>query len=475
MTSFKVNVKWGKEKFTDIECSLDESPDVFKAQIFALTGVQPERQKVMLKGATLKEAWSGFKVKNGITFLVMGSAEALPEAPSEKTLFMEDMTEEQLASAFELSAGLANLGNTCYLNSTVQCLHSIPELRDSLKRFDGHINPSMVSVQPAESITAAMRELFSAMEKATDGIQPIFLLQLLHLAFPQFAEKTEHGVLQQQDANECWVQLVRLLQQQLTVNTNGENQPTDGASASKKGFIDQYFGGKFDSSLKCVEAPEEEASKSTEQFLQLSCFISQDVKYLHTGLKNSRISRLPAYLPIQMVRFYYKEKENINAKILKDVKYPMVLDVFDLCTKELQEKLVPIRLKFKEMEDRKLEEAQKAKQAGMKQPTLPVEESVKLLAYDFPDDIGSNNSGYYELQAVLTHQGRSSSSGHYVGWVRKKGEEWIKFDDDNVTPVTSEDVLKLSGGGDWPCAYVLLYGPRRLEEPPQEDEPMPEK
>lgn len=37
-----------------------------------------------------------------------------------------------------------------------------------------------------------------------------------------------------------------------------------------------------------------------------------------------------------------------------------------------------------------------------------------------PADIGSNNSGYYDLQAVLTHQGRSSSSGHYVGWVKRK-------------------------------------------------------
>lgn len=36
-------------------------------------------------------------------------------------------------------------------------------------------------------------------------------------------------------------------------------------------------------------------------------------------------------------------------------------------------------------------------------------------------DVGSNNSGYYELQAVLTHKGRSSSSGHYVAWVRRKG------------------------------------------------------
>ena len=66
------------------------------------------------------------------------------------------------------------------------------------------------------------------------------------------------------------------------------------------------------------------------------------------------------------------------------------------------------------------------------------------------------------LQAVLTHKGRSSNSGHYVGWVRQKGETWLKCDDDEVSPVHEEDVLKLSGGGDWHTAYLLLYGPRKL-------------
>ena len=31
----------------------------------------------------------------------------------------------------------------------------------------------------------------------------------------------------------------------------------------------------------------------------------------------NKINRLPAYLTIQFVRFYFKEKEAINAKILK--------------------------------------------------------------------------------------------------------------------------------------------------------------
>jgi ubiquitin carboxyl-terminal hydrolase 14 len=34
-------------------------------------------------------------------------------------------------------------------------------------------------------------------------------------------------------------------------------------------------------------------------------------------------------------------------------------------------------------------------------------------------DVGSNNNGFYQLNAVLTHKGRSSSSGHYVAWVRR--------------------------------------------------------
>ncbi|KAL7984370.1 hypothetical protein Chor_002940 [Crotalus horridus] len=500
MPLFTVNVKWGKEKFDGVELNTDEPPMVFKAQLFALTGVQPDRQKVMVKGGTLKDDdWGNIKIKSGMTLLMMGSADALPEEPVARPVFVEDMTEEQLASAMELPCGLTNLGNTCYMNATVQCIRSVPELKEALKRYAGALRASG-EMASAQYITAALRDLFDSMDKTSSSIPPIILLQFLHMAFPQFAEKGDQGQYLQQDANECWVQMMRVLQQKLegiegdaVMETDSSVSGAAGTAATpppkKKSLIDQFFSIEFETIMKCTEAEEEEVTKGRENQLQLSCFINQEVKYLFTGLKlrlqeeitklsptlqrnalylkTSKISRLPAYLTIQMVRFFYKEKESVNAKVLKDVKFPLMLDVYELCTPGLQENMVPYRSKFKDLEDKKINQQPNNVVKRLTWNSSKGDGSQKEIKYEpfsFSEDIGSNNCGYYDLQAVLTHQGRSSSSGHYVSWVkRKQGIEAILENSQMIGIVTPEDILRLSGGGDWHIAYVLLYGPRRIE------------
>ncbi|XP_033224103.1 ubiquitin carboxyl-terminal hydrolase 14 [Belonocnema kinseyi] len=492
MPQYSIKVKWGKELFPNVEVNTDEEPMLFKAQLFALTGVQPERQKVMLKGMTLKdEDWGTMKLKDGVTVLMMGSKEEdVPTEPAEKPLFIEDMNESELATALDLPAGLTNLGNTCYLNATVQCLKTVPELRDALRQFAGGLAAAGSSFNAdAQRITAALRDLYETMDRGS-SLPPIVLVQMMHTAFPRFAEKSEHGGFQQQDANECWTELVRMLKDKLPAKDYSAGTEDNGQKYKPRSLIEQYFGGTFDTEFKCVESEEEPPTKGKEEFLQLSCFISTDVKYMHSGLRNkmqesitknsstlgrdavftktSKISRLPAYLTIQFVRFFYKEKEAINAKILKDVKFPLDFDAFELCSEELQQKLTPMREKFKEQEDKFVEEARHVKDKKKKGEVK--EKKTRKEPFQFPDDLGSNNSGYYTLQAVLTHRGRSSSSGHYVAWVRQKGDTWLKCDDETVSIITTEDVLKLSGGGDWHCAYVLLYGPRILEIPIPDEE-----
>ncbi|XP_005181587.2 ubiquitin carboxyl-terminal hydrolase 14 [Musca domestica] len=490
MPQFKVKVKWGRELFPDIEVNTDEEPILFKAQLFALTGVAPDRQKVMCKGGILKDDQWNLQIKEGATILLLGTKEQVPEKPVEQVKFIEDMNEAEMATAMEVPAGLTNLGNTCYMNATLQCLRAIPELREALDNF--RVETADADSMPL-AITSAMKFLFKQMERTGSTVTPFVLLGTLHRAFPQFAQTGENGTYRQQDANECWSELLKMLQQKLPSSNKKEAEGGEGEKQVKKynSFIEQYFGGSFEVKMSCNEAPEEETTTSKENFLQLSCFISPEVKYMHSGLKSKLnetlvkrseslgrdanytrsylISRLPAYLTINFVRFQYKGKEGINAKVLKDIKFPLEFDAFDLCTPDLQNKLCPVRAKFKELEDKKLEKQIKDPLAEVKSKEGDEKPKIEYEPYYFEDDVGSNNSGFYTLQAVLTHKGRSSTSGHYVAWVKHTDEVWFKFDDDVVSSVTSEEILRLSGGGDWHCAYVLLYGPKLL---PKTIEPM---
>lgn len=256
--------------------------------------------------------------------------------------------------------------------------------------------------------------------------------------FPQFATMGEHGP-QQQDANECLTEMLRVLQQKipkLASSPNPENQITPASTSSEycsktSSLIEQYFGGEFTCTMKNEESADEAVTTNFEAFNQMSCFINQDVKYLNTGLKlrleerltknssslgrdasylkTSRISRLPGYLNISLVRFYYKEKERVSAKVLKDVKFPMTLDVYDLCTSELQEKLKPNR-EFFRLQDEENKMIRKAEKIAKDQKNLQKEQAgealpVEYAPFSFANDLGSNNSGFYELSAVLTHKG----------------------------------------------------------------------
>ena len=72
-----VNVKWGKELFIGIEVDTNEEVLVFKSQIYALSNVPVEKQKVMIKGKILKDEDDLKKagLTSGMTIMMMGTAE----------------------------------------------------------------------------------------------------------------------------------------------------------------------------------------------------------------------------------------------------------------------------------------------------------------------------------------------------------------------------------------------------------------
>jgi ubiquitin carboxyl-terminal hydrolase 14 len=80
-----------------------------------------------------------------------------------------------------------------------------------------------------------------------------------------------------------------------------------------------------------------------------------------------------------------------------------------------------------------------------------------LLSDQDPGLPASNFQGQYELFAVVTHEGCDAVGGHYMTWVKasnssgkvekiadseEDNEDWFVFDDDEVSPCKSEDLLK---------------------------------
>lgn len=214
-----LNVKWGKKMFRDVEADTEQPPLVFKSQLYTLSGVPPERCKVMFRGKLLgDDSWEGFKLKEGQQVMMMGSSEttAVITAPQKAPVFLEDLPEEEQDGAplAIYGAGLKNLGNTCYMNSTLQCLYSVPELRSSLGKFV----PRGAGLDPSEQLTAEVARLFGHIEKAKGPVLPARFLLTLRSSFPQFAEVGEGGVYKQQDAEECWSQVIQALGDKLRVS-----------------------------------------------------------------------------------------------------------------------------------------------------------------------------------------------------------------------------------------------------------------
>jgi len=462
-----------------MELSVDPSEGAasLKEGIKRLTGVPADRQKVMAKGlwkGTLKDEQdlAGLDWKDGMLIAMMGTSTGLSE-PDKPIVFVEDMTDQEKQKvAAVLPPGLENLGNTCYMNATLQCLKAIPELRASLEASP--LNPR--ANESSEHMTSSLKNLFKQMDTTTNSVTPTEYVAFMRHTFPQFARPTAQGGFSQQDADEFFNELLTVLSTKLTSPGNAFS------FEDKSNAINALFGIEMSVDLKCIETDAEPIKHSSEIYLRLQCNITADIATLEQGIKlgleadvekNSEvlgrnciwkqtrsIHKLPKYLAIQFNRFFWKrtpesrDHQGVSCKILKPVKFSFTLDIHDLCDDELKEILSgPRKAHAKKLMGIGRQEDVEMEEDSDLQAALRMSNGGGTAGVGIPPTF----RGIYELFGVVTHKGRASDSGHYMGWVKQEGDDWICFDDENASACKQDDVGQLSGGGDYDMAYMVFY------------------
>ncbi len=127
---------------------------------------------------------------NGAQLMMMGTAEGGElKKPAQQIKFVEDMTAEEKARVLHektgetLPAGLENLGNTCYMNATVQCLKRVNELKDGLKGYSdqptGAAAGGFGGFDSGKAMAKAAKVLFTNLDYKGEPFAPLGFVQTM--------------------------------------------------------------------------------------------------------------------------------------------------------------------------------------------------------------------------------------------------------------------------------------------------------
>jgi ubiquitin carboxyl-terminal hydrolase 8 len=166
--------------------------------------------------------------------------------------------------------GLDNMGNTCYMNSTLQFLSNIPPLSRFFKsrqilKFINSKNPAGTGGRVALTYSYLVQEMWSGkVEKCT----PAALKQMIDRYTTQFTEHDQH------DSQEFMSFLLDALHEDL-LYTHNESSP-----------ISEMFQGQLHTTIHCENGCPSVLAPSTFNFLPLPIPVANDETDLAECMKN---------------------------------------------------------------------------------------------------------------------------------------------------------------------------------------------
>uniref|UniRef100_A0A8C9IL64 ubiquitinyl hydrolase 1 n=1 Tax=Piliocolobus tephrosceles TaxID=591936 RepID=A0A8C9IL64_9PRIM len=320
----------------------------------------------------------------------------------QKVLFPTERLSLRWERVFRVGAGLHNLGNTCFLNATIQCLTYTPPLANYL-----------LSKEHARSchqgsfcmLCVMQNHIVQAFANSGNAIKPVSFIRDLK----KIARHFRFG--NQEDAHEFLRYTIDAMQKACLNGCAKLDRQTQATT-----LVHQIFGGYLRSRVKCSMC--KSVSDTYDPYLDVALEIRQAaniVRALELFVKADVLSGENAYMCAKCKkkvpaskRFTIHRTSNVltlslkrfanfsGGKITKDVGYPEFLNI---------------------------------------RPYM------------------SQNNGdpvMYGLYAVLVHSGYSCHAGHYYCYVKASNGQWYQMNDSLVHSSNVKVVLNQQ-------AYVLFY------------------
>lgn len=320
----------------------------------------------------------------------------------QKVLFPVERLSLKWERVYRVGAGLHNLGNTCFLNSTVQCLTYTPPLANYLlSREHARSCP-----QGSFCMLCIMQNhLVQAFANSGNAIKPVSFIRDLR----KIARHFRFG--NQEDAHEFLRYTIDAMQKACLNGYAKLDRQTQATT-----LVHQIFGGYLRSRVKCSVC--KSVSDTYDPFLDVALEIRQAaniVRALELFVKPDGLSGENAYMCARCKkkvpaskRFTIHRASNVltlslkrfanfsGGKITKDVGYPEFLNIRPYMSQSSGEPVV------------------------------------------------------YGLYAVLVHAGYSCHAGHYYCYVKASSGQWYQMNDSLVHSSNIQVVLNQQ-------AYVLFY------------------
>ncbi|KAI6164667.1 hypothetical protein EDD17DRAFT_1561941 [Pisolithus thermaeus] len=360
------------------------------------------------------------------------------------------------------TTGLKNLGNTCYMNATIQCLRAtVPFARFFTDgRWKSAVNMRNRLGTEGRLAQAFASILYEMSHSELPYVNPLNFRRYICYHAPQFGGSDQHDSQEfltflldglHEDINRI---LIKPANNHSTPEREAELEKLPQQVASEQewtiykmrndSLVVDYFQGQFRNRMECLTCHHTSTTYNSFMYLSLpipasksgtrvslsSCldaFVSEEVlekadawhcpkcKQLRKATKKLTLSRLPPVLLIHLKRFSVKGP--FTDKIETVVDFPVrALDLTNYMPAPLPPGMVG---------------------------------SVNGVAPSSADDAQVQLPPYkYDLYGVTNHFG-SLSNGHYTAFIASRGA-WLYCDDSRITPTDAKEVVGRP-------AYVLFY------------------